>query len=129
ERTIKPRGSWRYQRPVILLIGQKCMSSNESFIAMMTGATNVATMGHHTCGSSGNPELIELPLNMTVSVPRWIDYLPDGSPLDERGITPSIPFKPQPGAFDGDRDDLLKAALTHLRATPLTEKAEPKPTH
>ena len=98
------------------------MSSNESFIGMMTGDPEVTTMGDHTCGSSGNPEIVNLPLEMTVSVPKWIDYLPDGTPLDERGFQPQIPFKPEPGAFEGDRDDLLTAALARLSKAPLPEK-------
>jgi hypothetical protein len=118
ERKVAPRGPWRYNRPVILLIGQKCMSSNESFIGMMTGDPALTTMGDHTCGSSGNPEIVNLPLEMTVSVPKWIDYLPDGTPLDERGFQPQIPFKPEPGAFQGDRDDLLKAAIERLSEAP-----------
>lgn len=122
ERRIAPGGPWRYNRPVVLLIGQKCMSSNESFVGMMTGAPQVTTMGDHTCGSSGNPEFVELPLEMTVSVPRWIDYLPDGTPLDERGFQPQVPFKPEPGGFQGDRDDLLAAALARLSREPLPEK-------
>lgn len=114
-RKVAPRGPWRYERPVLLLIGQRCMSSNESFIGMMTGATNVTTMGDHTCGSSGNPKLLQLPLEITVSLPRWIDCLPDGTPLDERGFQPQIRFEPKPGAFQGARDDLLAAALDRLR--------------
>ena len=119
ERTVEPCGPWRYNRPVLLLIGQKCMSSNESFIGMMTGDPQVTTMGDHTCGSSGNPKIIQLPLDITVSVPRWIDYLPDGTPLDERGFQPQVPFKPTPGAFEGERDDLLTAALDRLSLEPL----------
>jgi hypothetical protein len=107
-------GPWRYDRPVILLIGQKCMSSNESFVAMMSGDPEVTIMGDHTCGSSGNPKIVQLPMDMTVSVPRWIDYLPDGSPIDERGFQPQVLFKPGPGAFDGEHDDLLVAALERL---------------
>ena len=84
-RRLSPRGPWRYDRPVVLLIGQKCMSSNESFIAMMSGGTNVVIMGDHTCGSSGNPQMTPLALDLTVSVPKWVDYLPDGTPLDARG--------------------------------------------
>jgi hypothetical protein len=122
ERKIAPGGPWRYDRPVLLLIGQKCMSSDESFVGMMTGDPEVTTMGDHTCGSSGNPEIISLPLDMTVSVPQWIDYLPDGTPLDERGFQPQIPFKPAPGAFGDDRDDLLTAALAHLSQAPLPAK-------
>lgn len=119
ERAVGPRGPWRYDRPVVLLIGQKCMSSNESFVAMMSGDPDAVIMGDHTCGSSGNPEIINLPLNMTVSVPRWIDYLPDGTPLDERGFQPQVKFEPEPGAFEGNRDDLLSAALERLRRAPL----------
>ena len=121
-RTFGPRGPWRYNRPVILLIGQKCMSSNESFVGMMTGDPDLLTMGDHTCGSSGNPEIIKLPMNMTVSVPRWIDYLPDGTVLDEHGFQPQIQFDPPPGAFDGDRDGLLSAALQRLGQAPLPVK-------
>src|SRR5205823_12402326 len=99
-RQVGPRGPWRYNRPVVLLIGQKCMSSNESFIAMMSGDPDVTTMGDHTCGSSGNPRMINLPLEITVGIPRWIDYLPDGTPLDERGFQPQIRFEAKPGAFD-----------------------------
>jgi hypothetical protein len=122
ERKVAPSGPWRYDRPVLLLIGQKCMSSDESFVGMMTGDSKVTTLGDHTCGSSGNPEIINLPLDMTVSVPQWIDYLPDGTPVDERGFQPQIPFKPAPGAFEGTRDDLLTAALARLSQAQLPGK-------
>ncbi|HEY3862004.1 MAG TPA: S41 family peptidase [Verrucomicrobiae bacterium] len=118
-RVIKPGGPWRYDRPVILLIGQKCLSSDESFVGMMTGDPLVTTMGDHTGGSSGNPKIIKLPLDMTVSVPQWIDYLPDGTLLDGHGFQPQIPFTPAPGAFLGERDDLLTAALERLAQQPL----------
>jgi C-terminal processing protease CtpA/Prc len=36
-RKIGTRGPWRFDRPVILLIGQKTMSSCESFVSMMRG--------------------------------------------------------------------------------------------
>jgi C-terminal processing protease CtpA/Prc len=97
------------------------MSSNESFVAMMAAASQVTTMGDRTCGSSGNPRLLELPVGVTVSLPRWIDYLPDETPLDERGVQPQLPFVPGDGAFEGERDDLLQAALDRLRRVPLPE--------
>jgi hypothetical protein len=114
-RSVQPRGPWRYEHPVVLLIGQKCMSSSESFVAMMSGAPQVTIMGDHTCGSSGNPKIVQLPLAMTVSVPRWIDYLPEGTPLDEKGMVPTETFRPGPNAFTGEHDDLLSAALQLVR--------------
>lgn len=122
-RVVTARGPWRYDRPVLLLIGQRCMSSSESFVAMMAGGPQVTTIGDRTAGSSGNPQIINLPLAMTVSVPQWIDYFPDGSILDERGIEPKIQFAAQPGAFDGDRDDLLASAIERAGKSPLP--AEP----
>jgi len=121
-RTIKLGGPWRYNRPVVLLIGQKCMSSNESFIGMMTGDPDVTTMGDHTCGSSGNPQMLNPYPGLTVSMPQWIDHLPDGTVLDEHGFQPQVPFTPASGAFSGSRDDLLTAALERLRSAPLPEK-------
>jgi len=115
ERKVQPLGPWRYEKPVILLIGQKCMSSSESFVGMMLGAPNVTTMGDHTCGSSGNPKIYNLPLDLTVAVPVWIDYKADGKPLDENGYQPQVPFIPEPYSFAGTRDDLLTAALARLR--------------
>jgi len=122
ERELGPLGPWRYDRPVVLLIGQKCMSSCESFVGMMTGDPQVTTMGDHTAGSSGNPDIVHLPLDLTVSVPQWIDYLPDGTVLDEHGFQPQIPFHPAPGAFEGERDDLLTAALARLSQSPLPDR-------
>lgn len=126
-RTIEPRGPWRYDRPIVVLIGQRCMSSNESFVAMMGECPQVTTMGDHTCGSSGNPKVLNLPAGVEVSLPRWIDLLPDGTPLDERGVQPDVPFEPGPEAFTGDRDDLLSAALERLRKVPLPAKPVPAP--
>ena len=116
-RKIEPAGPWCYEHPVVLLIGQKCMSSCESFVGMMTGDAQVTTMGDHTCGSSGNPQVVELPLSMTVTLPQWIDYKPDGQPLDEHGFVPQVPFAPELGAFGPGRDDLLSAALARLRSS------------
>ena len=118
-RKVIPEGPWRYDRPVILLIGEKCMSSNESFVAMMEGDDQVVTFGSRTCGSSGNPTIVKLPCDITVSVPRWIDYLADGTPLDEHGIKPKIAFNADDEAFAGNRDDVLEAAIAMMQGHPL----------
>ena len=114
-RSVSPQGAWRYDKPVICLIGKKCMSSNESFAAMMGECPNVTLMGDRTRGSSGNPKVVDLPMDMQFSVPRWIDYLPDKTPLDKHGVYPDVWFEPKAGAFEGNRDDLLQAALDRLR--------------
>jgi hypothetical protein len=124
-RNVKPRGPWRYDRPVVVLIGQKCMSSNESFVSMITQCPQVTTMGDHTCGSSGNPKFVELPGNVKVSLPQWLDLLPDGTPLDERGVAPDVNFPAKAGSFEGTRDDLLTAAVERLNKETLPKEPIP----
>ncbi|OHB59380.1 MAG: hypothetical protein A2173_11570 [Planctomycetes bacterium RBG_13_44_8b] len=114
-RKVDPRGPWRYDQPVIVLMGQKCMSSNESFVSMMAQCPQVTTMGDHTCGSSGNPKFLNLPASITVSLPQWIDFLEDGTPLDEHGVQPDVYFQTKPEYFEENRDDLLKAAIEKLK--------------
>lgn len=124
-RKVEPRGPWRYDRPVVLLMGQKCMSSNESFVSMMAESTQVTTMGDHTCGSSGNPKFLDLPAGVRVSLPQWIDLLPDKTALDERGVQPDIYFPTKQEHFEGVRDDLLRTAVDRLTKLPLPEEAIP----
>ncbi len=126
-RKVQPRGPWRYDRPVLLLIGQKCMSSNESFVSMMAECPHVTTMGDRTCGSSGNPKFVNLPAKIVISLPRWIDLLPDGMPLDERGVKPDVYFPSKEDYFEGDRDDLLRKAVDRLTKQPLPKGLIPGP--
>lgn len=113
-RDVQPRGPWHYDKPVLLLIGRKCMSSTEAFVLMMAGAPNVTTFGDRTAGSSGNPRQVQLPFSIIANLPRWIALQPDGKPFDGVGIEPDVKFEAKPGAFQGQRDDLLSAALKSL---------------
>ncbi|MFH1548297.1 MAG: S41 family peptidase [Candidatus Omnitrophota bacterium] len=106
-----------YSKPVILLIGQECASSNESFISAMNQLSQVTLVGDRTAGSSGNPTFIELnlPVKISVGIPQWIDLLPDGTPLEEKGIQPDIFIVAPKEDFSGDNDPVLKKGLELLR--------------
>jgi hypothetical protein len=123
ERILSPRGPWRYGRPVILLMGQGCLSACESFCAMMAACPNVVTMGDHTRGSTGFPVPFRLDGGIEIYIPQWIAYLPDGQVIDGQGVLPDIPFTPKPNSFTGDRDELLSMALGRLSKEPLPARA------
>ncbi len=118
-RKISPRGPWQYDRPVIVLIDQPCLSSNESFICMMKQEPTVTTMGYRTGGSSGNPRRETLPCGVTFSIPTWVDYLPDKTPLELKGITPDHLCAYSVEAFQGESDPVLELALDQLAKKPL----------
>jgi len=118
-RMLAPRGPWRYDRPVVLLQGRKCVSANESFCAQMAACPNVTTMGGPTKGSTGSPVWFEAGSGIEVAVPQWIAYLPNGEVFDEKGVPPDVLFEYRPDAFAGDKDDLMSTALAKLRREPL----------
>jgi carboxyl-terminal processing protease len=115
ERVCQPHGPWRYESPVVVLLGQQTMSSAESFALMLAQVPQVTTMGTRTAGSSANPRELPLPMQVTVSLPRWLDMRPDGTPIDGVGVQPEIPVAAAPEAFTETSDPVLEAALQHLR--------------
>ena len=115
ERICQPRGPWRYQAPVIVLQGQKTMSSAESFVLMLAQAPEVTTMGDRTAGSSANPRQLSLPHKVWVNIPRWLDMTPDGKPIDAVGVQPDVLIDAPEDAFTTERDPVLDQALERLR--------------
>ncbi|RJP32178.1 MAG: hypothetical protein C4547_14245 [Phycisphaerales bacterium] len=117
-RAFEPRGPWRYQSPVIVLCGQLTMSSAESFVQMLAECPQVTTMGDRTAGASANPKLLRLPGDISVNLPRWIDFDARKTPFENVGIQPDVGIKTAVKDFDGEEDPVLEAALKHLRELP-----------
>jgi len=88
---VLPAGARPFTKPVVCMIGGKCMSSGEAFVQMMSALPHVTTVGVRTRGASGNPKPIKL-ANLPVQVwySRWVDLMPDGTPVEGAGIAPDI---------------------------------------
>lgn len=114
DRVLEPRGPWRYEAPVVCLFGQRTLSSAESLAAMFAECPNVTTMGAPTGGSSANPRRLELECGVTVNLPRWLDLLPDGTPLERHGVLPDVRLEDPPAAFTDTSDPVLEAAIARL---------------
>jgi hypothetical protein len=111
-RTLLPRGSWQFTRPVMVLIGRRCASSNESFIAAMRELPNVTLVGDRTAGSTGNPGTFPLAGGWSYTVSRWIAYTADHQVIEDVGIAPDEFVPASPGDFAEGRDPVLDRALT-----------------
>jgi hypothetical protein len=118
ERPFEPRGPWRYQSPVVVLIGQKTMSSAESFALMLAQCPKVTTMGDRTAGSSGNPRNIALEGKIMVNLPRWIDLDEKGNSIEDVGIAPDVVVDAKPEEFSPMKDPVFDRAVEHLRKIP-----------
>jgi carboxyl-terminal processing protease len=116
QRVLNPRGAWQFTGTVLLLIGRRCASSNESFIAAMGQLPNVTLVGDRTAGSTGNPGTFPLANGWTYTVSRWIEYTADNQVIEDVGISPDV-FVPAGAAdFMQGRDPVLDWALNRFRS-------------
>ena len=107
---VSPRGAWQFRKPVLLLIGRGCFSSNEEFIAAMSQLPNVTVVGDTTGGGSGNPAMFDLGGGWQYSVPRWIEYTAAMQIVEWKGIAPSIVVPTKAADFDAGIDPVLEYA-------------------
>ncbi|MBI3820338.1 MAG: hypothetical protein HY286_16730 [Planctomycetes bacterium] len=114
-RECEPRGPWRYSAPVVVLLGQRTMSSAESLACMLAQCPQAVTMGDRTAGSSANPKRLELPLNIVVNVPQWLDLDMNEKSIDAVGVKPQMPVACAISDFTDKKDVVTSAALAHLR--------------
>ncbi len=112
-RTVAPRGRWQFTRPVLLLVGRACASSNESFIAAMRELPNVIVVGDTTAGATGNPAFFDLGGGWQYSVSRWIEYTAQGTVIEGNGIAPAVFVPATPSDFQQGRDPVLEWAMAH----------------
>jgi C-terminal processing protease CtpA/Prc len=110
---ISPSGNWQYTKPIILLIGQQCVSSNEAFILMMTTQDHVTSIGDTTRGASGNPGIFNLDDGTEYHISRWVAYKTDKTILEDEGIFPDIAI-PASQSIVGDQDMVLQRAIEFL---------------
>ena len=110
-RTLDPRGSWQYAGQVLLLIGRRCASSNESFIAAMGQLPAVTLVGDRTAGATGNPGTFPLADGWSYTVSRWIEYTADHQPIEDIGLSPDVFVAAGAGDFGMGRDPVLEWAL------------------
>lgn len=90
DRFLLPREGKRFDGPVVCLVGPGCLSSGEGFAQMLAAIPGVVLAGQPTAGASGNPAPVDLPNGVTVIYSRWVDLLPDGTPLEGRGVPPDV---------------------------------------
>jgi hypothetical protein len=108
-------GKSPFTKPVVVLLGPRIMSSGEGLAMMFAALPNVTTVGSPTRGSSGGPKPVELKeVGVTVTFSRWVAMLPDGTPIEGRGVIPQIEARFPASAF-GAKDPVLEKGLEVLK--------------
>jgi RNA polymerase sigma factor (sigma-70 family) len=104
-----------YLKPVVCLLGPGCVSSGEGFAQMLAALPHVTTVGLPTRGSSGNPGPVEVgETGLSVYFSRWLDLMPDGTPIEGKGIQPAVRVEAPVDRYR-DADPTLAKGLEVLR--------------
>jgi hypothetical protein len=112
-RTVSPRGSWQYGGRVYLLIGRRCASSNESFIAAMDRLPTVTLVGDRTAGATGNPGTFNLADGWTYTVSRWVESTADNRIIEDNGLEPDVYVPVSAADFARGQDPVLDWVLAN----------------
>lgn len=115
DRACDPRGPWRYEGRLVVLVGRRTMSSAESLSQMLAAVPGAVLVGDRTAGSSGRPVAVDVGLGITVGVPTWLDLDAEGNAIEGRGVQPHVWLEVPPDHFSGTHDPVLEAGLGAAR--------------
>jgi hypothetical protein len=113
-KTTSARGGWQFTKPVILLVGRFCASSNETFISAMREMPNVTVVGDTTGGATANPQSYQLGGGWSYTVSTWIEYTAQRQGIEDRGIDPDIFVASSANDFQKGVDPVLDWAIQYL---------------
>lgn len=108
---VAPRGDWQFTKPVMVLVGRACFSSNEMFIEAMRLLPNVTIVGDTTGGGSGNPSLLDLGGGWKYTLPRWIEYTTTNQVVEWQGLAPDVVIPTTAADWAAGRDPVMDYAL------------------
>jgi C-terminal processing protease CtpA/Prc len=109
--TTKPR----YQGKVVMLIDAWAISQAEHTCLLLGAATDVTFIGSPTNGANGDVTSMVLPGNLTVRFTGQEVRFADGRQLQRVGVQPHILVEPSIAGVRAEKDEVLEAAIEHLR--------------
>lgn len=110
-RGLNPK-AYHYQRPILVLMDQRCFSATDIFLASFKGRPNVTLLGTPSGGGSGRA--VEYQLNnsgLKVMLSSMASFRPDGRLYDGAGVEPDINHTKTLDDVLGLNDSLLDQAI------------------
>lgn len=116
-----------YLKPVVLLTDRGTFSAAEDFTAMLKSAGRITQIGTATGGSTGNGVRASLTGNgqIMANICSKHDVAPDGTEFVGIGLIPDVVIEESAESyFDTKRDDLISAAIRHLKSKSARQRSK-----
>lgn len=116
-----------YLKPVVLLTDRGTFSAAEDFTALLKSAGRITQIGTATGGSTGNGVRASLTGNgqIMANICSKHDVAPDGTEFVGIGLIPDVVIEESAKSyFDTKRDDLISAAIRHLKSKSARQRSK-----
>ncbi len=114
--TISPSAGIKYEKPIAVLIDERAFSQSEHSCLFVGATSNVTFVGTPTTGANGDVTVISLPGQLLARFTGHDIRHPDGRQLQRLGILPDIKVGPTIAGIRAGRDEVLSAAVAHLKS-------------
>ena len=105
--------SYHYDRPVVVLVDDRCFSATDIFLAGMKQLPGVTLLGTPSGGGSARSVSRQLG-PVRVRLASMASFQPDGKLFDGHGVKPNVIAHPSPAFFIGGEDRVLATAIRHI---------------
>ena len=112
---IKPRGSFQYQNPVVILINGASVSAAELFPSRMKNIPTVTMVGDTTAGGGGSADVFTLPSKKRIQLAIMYFKRFDGAMVEGNGVVPDILVPQTEDDIKQGRDKQLERAIELLQ--------------
>jgi hypothetical protein len=104
-----------YDKPVIVLCDESCLSATDGFLAAFAELPNVTLMGVASRGGSGSSRTVALPRSkIDVRLSTMASFRPSGATFDGQGVAVDIVAQPPPEDYITGKDSVLAQAVQRL---------------
>lgn len=104
-----------YDKPVIVLCDESCLSATDGFLAAFAELPNVTLMGVGSRGGSGSSRTVALPRSkIDVRLSTMASFRPNGATFEGHGVAVDVVSQPPPADFITGKDSVLAQAVQRL---------------
>ncbi len=106
---------FHYDKPVIVLCDEACISATDGFLAAFSELPRVTLMGVGSRGGSGSSRSARLPHSgISITLSTMASFRPNGDTFDGKGVAADVHAQPPPEDFITGKDTVLEEALKRL---------------
>lgn len=110
---------YHYDKPVIVLCDQACISASDGFLAAFAELPKVTLMGVGSRGGSGSSRSVTLPRSgIAFKLSTMASFRPNGETFDGIGVAVDVQAPSPPEDFITRKDTVLDQALQRLNNPP-----------